>query len=58
MMASPTWPPEKYVNPQTGEAYSRPEIRNLWKEKSKESKERGTVFFRSLSSECPVAPQG
>lgn len=25
MMASPTWPPEKYVNPQTGEAYSRPD---------------------------------
>jgi hypothetical protein len=56
MMASPTWPPEKYVNPQTGEAYSRPEIRNLWKEKSKESKERGTAMHESIANDLNGLP--
>eukprot|EP00667_Euglena_gracilis_P006560 EG_transcript_6616 len=56
MMMSPTWPPEKYVNPETQQPYTRREIKQLWRDKSKDSITRGTYMHLNIEKALNGAP--
>eukprot|EP00668_Euglena_longa_P001363 GGOE01001616.1.p1 GENE.GGOE01001616.1~~GGOE01001616.1.p1 ORF type:complete len:536 (+),score=108.24 GGOE01001616.1:52-1659(+) len=56
MMASPNWPPEKYINPETQEPYNRREIKQLWRNKGKDSISRGTYMHLNIEKDLNGAP--
>ena len=42
MMQSRAWPKADYVNPKTGEAYGRDEIKQMWEDNAEDARNRGT----------------